>query len=452
MVQGRHEEGQQVPKDLQRLLAIAWIGIVLLVGACILLAVRWGMNGQNGRALSAVGTPMETLPLGAGATLFLLPTPTAMETPLSRPAEGYATPSVEPTVVPLADRSFGYGIEAQALVNPQATLDHVRQLGLGWVKVSLRWSEIEAEAGRPDWGALDAFFAEAATRNLRVLVSVSAAPAWARSVTAEGLEGPPDDPRTFAHFVAQLVQRYRGALHAVEIWEEMNQEQHWYAPGGLSAASYMELLLSAVQAVRTVDPGIIVISGGLNPTGVDDGVMAIDDFRYLQELIALGLLDYVDCVGVHLKGYNLPPDVPYDAASSSAAAHFQAPFENPHHSWSFYSTLRGYNDMIVAVRRHTPLCVTAFGWASAGGIRSEVKAGMEFALDNSPEEQARYITQAFQLMRDWRFVWLAFLFNLDFAFKADGDLGDAAALYSILAPDGSPRPAYRAVQEMPKLP
>lgn len=450
MVQGGQEESQQVPKDLQRLLAIAWIGVVLLVGACILLAVRWGMNRQNGHALSAVGTPTETLP--SGVVFSPLPTPTATETPISRPAAGRATPSIEPTLIPLTDRSFGYGIEARALIHPQAALDHVQQLGLRWVKVSLHWSEVEAEAGRPDWGALDVFFAEAAARNLRVLISVSAAPAWARSVTAEDLEGPPDDPQAFARFVTQLVQRYRGAVHAIEIWEEMNQEQRWYAPGGLSAASYTELLIPAVQAIRTVDPGIIVISGGLNPTGVDDGVIAIDDFRYLQELIGLGLLDYVDCVGVHLKGYNLPPDVPYDAASSNVAAHFQAPFENAHHSWSFYSTLRGYNDMIVAVRRHTPLCVTAFGWASAEGINSEVRTGMEFALDNSLEEQAHYITQAFQLMHDWRFVWLAFLFNLDFALRADGDMDDAAALYSILAPGGSPRPAYRAVQEMPKLP
>lgn len=451
MAQGGRESSE-VPKDLRHILFIAWVAIVVLVGACILLAVRWGMAEQNGQTPFGARVSTGTLPSGVAGISSLPPTPTPTETPIVPPAaSNRATPSVEPTAIPLADQSFGYGIEAQALINPQTTLDQVQQLGLRWVKVSLHWSEVEAEAGNPNWAALDAFLTEAAARNLRVLISVSAAPAWARSVTAENRGGPPDDPQVLAHFVTLLMQRYRGAVHAVEIWEEMNEEQHWYAPGGLSAEGYMALLVPAVQAIRAVDPGVIIVSGGLNPTGIDDGVMAIDDFRYLRELINAGLLNYVDCVGVHLKGYNLPPDVPYDALSSNAAARFRAPFENPHHSWSFYSTLRGYNDLIVAAQRRTPLCVTAFGWASAEGITGEVQAGLEFALDNSAEEQARYITQAFQQMHDWGFVWLAFLYNLDFAPKVGLD-ATGAALYSILLPDGMPRPAYRAVQEMPKSP
>ncbi len=442
----------EVPKDLRHILFIAWIAIVVLVGACILLAVRWGMAEQNGQGSLATKANLEVQPSEAGGMLTLPPAPTPTEPPIALSAAGLgATPSVEPTTVPLADRSFGYGIEALALSSPQAALDQIQQLGLRWVKVSLHWSEIEAEAGRPNWAVLDAFLSEAATRNMRVLVSISAAPAWARSVTAENRSGPPDDPQAFAHFVSLLMQRYRGVVHAVEIWEEMNEEQHWYAPGGLSPEGYMALLVPSVQAIRAVDPGVIIISGGLNPTGVDDGVMAIDDFRYLQGLINAGLLDYVDCVGVHLKGYNLPPDTPYDGLTGNTAVRFRAPLENPHHSWSFHSTLRGYNDLIVAARRRTPLCVTAFGWASAEGITSEVQTGLEFALDNSAEEQARYITQAFQLMHDWGFVWLAFLFNLDAAPKVGLD-ATGAALYSILLPDGTPRSAYRAIQEMPKPP
>jgi len=160
----------------------------------------------------------------------------------------------------------------------------------------------------------------------------------------------------------------------------------------------------------------------------------------------------VDCVGVHHKGYNLPPDVPYDAQQDDPTARFREPYDNPHHSWSFYSTLRGYHDLIVAAGRDTPLCVTEFGWPAAGDAASAADLPA-FAHDNTPEEQAAYIVQAFELMHDWEFVRLAMVSNLDLTPEESDRAGAAlSAAYRIVGPGGQPRPAFVALQGMPKTP
>jgi len=364
-----------------------------------------------------------------------------------------ASPQLGPTIPPRQDPSFGYGIQTQAHVNTEQTLDQVQQLGMNWIKQQINWKDLEPVRGQPNWDALDMIFAATTQRNIKVLVSVTDAPDWARSMTCGGLNGPPDDPQDFVNYVTALLRRYPGAIHAIEVWNEPNlSERGWCAPGGLSAQGYIDLLIPVSTAVRQIDPGVIIISAAPAPTGVDDGQIAIDDFNYTRQLVSLGMLNYVDCVGAHSNGINLPPDIPFDAGYNDPTALYRGPFDNPNHSWSFYSTLTGYHDIIVAAGRNTPLCVTEFGWPSVEGMPGSPPAGFEFAIDNTLEEQAANIVRAFQLMHEWDFVWLAFLFNLDYSPKIGGDPQHDSTMWSITAPDGSPRPAFDAVRDMPKPP
>jgi hypothetical protein len=82
--------------------------------------------------------------------------------------------------------------------------------------------------------------------------------------------------------------------------------------------------------------------------------------------------------------------------------------------------------MIQAAGQNTPLCITEFGWATSEGFDG-YPAGFEFALDNTLAEQAEWDVQAFQLMREWGFVRLAFLWNLDYSYKG-GNVTDQRAL------------------------
>ncbi len=437
-----------VSPQFRRGLMLSWIGLVLLIGACIFLGTWWGINQQDQAAITA----RDASPSAAAGTLTQPPPTTLPATREDVETAGISVPAS--TLLPVNDPSFGYGIQIQGEVNTAQVFDQVEQLGFGWVRQPVRWAEIEATAGSFDWAALDRVFAETSARGLRVLVTVTSAPDWTRSVTARNMDGPPDDVNEYVHFISRLITRYSGQIHAVEVWQEMNHDTAWYTAGGLNAASYMGLLVPTADAIKSLDPGIIVISGGLNPTGVDDGVVAIDDFRYLQQLIEAGLLDHVDCVGVHHQGYNFPPDQPYDANVDDPDARYRQTYENRHHSWSFYSTLRGYHDLVIAAGKSIPLCVTEFGWAAGEDLPPAEVPG--FVYDNSLQEQADFVVQAFGLMHEWEFVRLAIVSNLDYlpeeAVDVEGPDNDLTEYYRVVLPDGSPRPVFNALQAMPKLP
>ena len=183
---------------------------------------------------------------------------------------------------------------------------------------------------------------------------------------------------------------------------------------------------------------------------MDDGVGAVDDFKYLQQMINYGLLNNADCIGVHHNGINLPPDVPYQDAPKhpkAKTATFRGPFDNPHHSWSFNTTLNEYARI---VNRQKPLCITEFGWPSSEGVSAPVRQGFEFSKDNTLQDQANYIVQAYQLMRQWGFVKLAFLWNLNFNTVTSDPTTTDNAIYSVLTSGGQPRPAFDALGKMPK--
>ena len=176
-----------------------------------------------------------------------------------------------------------------------------------------------------DWYETDTFLTAAAAQNLKVLVSVVTAPDWSREQGADlAQHGPPANPQDYADFVAALLRRYPGKIHAVEVWNEQNLDREWTSTNGLSAANYVELLHATYQTVKSIDPGVIVISGALSPTGVSDGVHAWDDFVYMDQMIDAGLLNYADCVGAHHNGINVSPDYTYDTIPNDPTAQYSA--------------------------------------------------------------------------------------------------------------------------------
>ena len=82
--------------------------------------------------------------------------------------------------------------------------------------------------------------------------------------------------------------------------------------------------------------------------------------------------------------------------------------------------------------------------------RRRYAQGFEFSKDNTLQDQANYITQAFKLMKQWGFVKIAFLWNLNFFTVTEDSTTTDNAIYSILTSNGMPRPAFDALGAMPK--
>ena len=366
---------------------------------------------------------------------------------------------VEVKIRPWPIDKFGYGVQIHGnatVGDPVSTADTVKnQLGLGWVKMQLQWWLVHPEPGAGQWFFYDGVIDEVANQNLNLMVSVVGSPEWTRA--ANNHIGPPDDFAEYANFLTELINRHPGKIDAIEVWNEQNLDREWQTASGISPEEYVRFLQVAYDAIKAADPDIIVISGALSPTGPGDWVRWADDFEYLDRALAAGMLNYADCVGAHHNGYNVPPDVLVEDTNSlpeAQTANFRGPFDNQftngvvNHLWTFKSTIDGYAQRIDTYDPEMKLCVTEFGWASSEGYDAPPE-GFEFALDNTLEEQATYIVQAFEQMYDSGDVWLTFLFNYDFGNKGSGPQDDPVP-YSIVDINGVPRPAFGAVASMEK--
>lgn len=360
-------------------------------------------------------------------------------------------PPPTPTPLPIDQTDYAVGIQVQHSITLSEDIQNmwmndVQELGLGWIKQQVRWYNIEPEPGEFDWGPLDLSLPIAAERDIKVLISVVAAPDWAREPGVDlSAEGPPADNQDFVNFVQAILDRYPGMIHAIEVWNEQNIDREWMSAQGLSAPNYVALLRETYQAVKEIDPGIIIVSGALSPTGGLD-TRAINDFDFMDQLIAAGMLNYTDCVGAHHNGYNIGPSLTWDNVPPNPDAVFRGPFDNPHHSWSFRSTLQTYANKIAVAGGDQRLCVTEFGWPTVEDLDG-YPAGFEFALDNSLEQQAEYTIEAIENMREWDIVWLAFIWNLNYAPQAGWSTESDNTPYSFIGPDWARRPVYDAVRD-----
>ncbi|HYN88737.1 MAG TPA: hypothetical protein VER55_09410, partial [Ardenticatenaceae bacterium] len=126
------------------------------------------------------------------------------------------------------------------------------------------------------------------------------------------------------------------------------------------------------------------------------------------------------------------------------SATFRGPFDNRHHSWCFRGTMEGYRNVMVANGdAGKKIWVTEFGWA----VSSNPNPGYEYARDNTHEEQARWIVQAYQMAKSWGWVGGMFLWNLNF--QPVNPTGEVGA-FGIVDAAWQPYPAYAALKDMPK--
>jgi hypothetical protein len=345
----------------------------------------------------------------------------------------------------LSCRSHYPGVGYGMCVNPNDNFGYglslLKQAGFDWAKVQIRWEERQGAPGAEniDWGFIDNVVNTAQQYNVKLLFSVVTAPRWARPADTDwSVPGPPANPQDYAAFVGAIAARHPGKVKAYEIWNEQNLWYEWGGKGRLNAGQYVDLLRAAYAAIKAADPDAMVISGGLTPTGIDDGQIAYDDLHYLQMMYDAGVKDYCDAVGAHPGGYNnAPGDDP--STNTTGTANFKG-----HRSFYFRRFEQYHEVMNQFWDGYKQIWFTEFGWASAW----PAPAGYEFANDNSEQEQADFLVQAYSLARSRYYVGPMMVWNLNYAPAAEPADTYAKAAFSLLRRDWSPRPAYWALANM----
>jgi hypothetical protein len=215
----------------------------------------------------------------------------------------------------------------------------------------------------------------------------------------------------------------------------------------IDPAAYMNLLKPAYNKIKAACPSMIVVSGALTPTGAPAPV-AMDDYTYLEGMYKNGLKNYSDAIGAHPSGFNVAPWVRGGQAAcdfiNQQGSAFRGPCNTLHHSWSFYATLNGYYRIMQQYGDgRKKIWPTEFGWASGW----TGTAGYQYADDNTLQEQANWTVEAYKLMKQWGFVGVAFLWNLNF--RVVNPTGEVAQ-WGIVWGDWSATPAYQALKALKK--
>lgn len=402
------------------------------------------------RALSFPGptrTVVTTPTFTPSPTVTLAPTATPV--PVTNTPEPPSFPNVPSAdQLPVLDRSR-MGIQIHPYVD-QAAWDTwmgvVRNLGFDWIKIQLRWEEMEPQPGQYS----DLFYAyvqrvqHATFAQLKVFVSVVHAPDWARPAGFRPeFEGPPADPQHLANFIRRFIEETKPQDHriaAIEVWNEPNLRDREWDGVSLDGGTYMNYFRAAYDAIKATDPNIIVVTAGLAPVGDLDG--ATSDRRYLQQMYDAGLAAYSDVrVGIHPYSWGNSPD--------ERCCHTE-------HGWAdnpvffFANTLEDYLAIMQRNNHNVPMWATEFGWGTYNGVGtggtdvSPVPAGAEFFTLINTEQQAQYVMRAFDLLQQpGSPVEMAFLWNLNYATLPSAiDQRLEQAGYSLFDASGNPRLVY----------
>ena len=432
----------------------------------------WTAPQNPGKYLIEAAVSADGQPTGNGnndtnkvALLVAMPTPTPTPTPIPSPTpEPSPTPRPRRQAQPEASSGessgggggqpapvaagpvnpgFGYGIQAHMWGNDLGPIiSAVKGMGFGWVKQQVEWKVIEPGKRDYQWGETDRIANGLTGAGLNPMFSVVKAPRWARpGGTDFGVEGPPQNPQDYADMIGDMAARYKGKVKAYEIWNEQNLHYEW-GNEQIDPGRYMQLLKLAYAAVKAQDPGAVVISGALTPTGAP-APWAMDDYAYLEGMYQNGLKDACDAVGAHPSGYNMPPDADWQSWERPGL-NFTGPVTNRHHSWSFKATMEGYRNIMVNYGDSgKTIWPTEFGWASS----SSPTKNYEYAADNTLQQQAEYTVKAYQMGKAWGWVGVMFLWNLNFKVVAPGS---EMAQWGIVNEGWGPLPVYAALAAMPK--
>ena len=412
-------------------------GAVGLVGTALLAAC----GGGTTPATSAPTAPPTSASVPSTAPSVSAPTatraaviPTTAAARTSTAAPRSLTLPITPTF-PARAAGLDYGMNVWLpTADMDRTLDLMTGAGFGWARQWISWESIEPTQGSYSWDTLDKVVAAAERKNVKLLLILLRAPAWA---APKG--GIPQDKQLYARFVGTVAARYKGRVGAYEIWNEQNLAGE--TGGTVNVGEYAELLKAAFPAIKAADPNAVVVYGGLTPTGENNPALAVDDAIYLKQSYAYNngeIKKYFDVLGVHATGTLNPPENFFPENPGPGPGYFD--------NRSFY--FRRAEDLRKVIEDagdgQKQVWITEFGWTTKNAAK-----GYEYGQYISEDDQAKYLVRAYDWAKqNWPWVGVMFLWNLNFSTVSPPT--DEKTPWSIINADYSPRPAYDSVKKMPK--
>lgn len=417
-----------------------------LIFLCLVITLLVACQQNNPSDVTTGVVDGGMTPAGSTTTIqptFTLPAPPVVTTPVPSAEAGPDNPTVAPS--PVADgRYFNspeYGIQAFLWWKPdiaQRDLGLINDMGFGWVKQTFAWRDIETlEKGSYDWWHPDTVVDAVEAAGLKMVVRLDRQPFWSQEPGTPPMENtPPANLQDFADFCFAVAERYRGRIEAYQVWNEPNLSREW-GDKMPDPAGYTELLRICYTAIKSADPNAIVISAGLAPTGTQPPA-AMPDADFLQSMYSAGAGEYFDVLGLNAPGFKAPPEAAPEEGEDPASGYGGG-------RWFVFRHVEDMRAIMVANGDETKqVAILEMGWTT-----DQVNPSYSwFAVDE--QTQADYLVRAYQYARENWSPWMGLMTTIyiaDYHWTAEAN---EQWWWSIVLPDGTPRPGYFALQNMPK--
>ncbi len=365
-------------------------------------------------------------------------------------------------LAPIANKAaYPYGINTfleQEVERPkiETMLRMIREAGFVWLRQEFPWEDLEVDGrgrftdsrldrdgdGQPDtintWTKYDQIVELSEVYGLRLMTRLSNPPAWTRADPDAGSRAPPDDLQDFVNYATAVASRYRGRISHYQIWNEPNIYPEW-GNNPIDPAGYAELLCRSYQALKEVDPNIVVISGAIAPTIALDGTRDLSDLVFLQALYDHGGGACFDVLSA--QGYGLrsgPTDRRLRATSVNAARH------------TYYRDI-----MVRNGDAHKPIWLSEAAWnATLDAELPPEQISLYGAYGNVTQEQAaRYMPIFYErIQQEW--PWIGNVMYWFFTRKDPFEADQAFYYFRMVEPDYQPEkpsftplPVYHSVKD-----
>jgi hypothetical protein len=329
----------------------------------------------------------------------------------------------------------------------ERTVQMISDAGFAWIRQQFVWQDIEIH-GRGDfhdrrndmdhdgqvdevdaWAKYDNIVELAEQYDLQILARLDNPPEWAQTVAGDF--APPANVEDFVNFARTIAERYRGRIHYYQVWNEPNIFPEW-GEQAVDPEAYTELLCRTYEALKAVDPEIVVISGALAQT-IALTQRDLNDFIFLQRMYDAGAGGCFDVLAAQAYGfYSGPTD------------HRMRPTTN-----NFARNLYIRDIMVANGDAHKSIWITEAAWNPIDSPEvpppSEVAQYANFGIVTR-EQAAAYMPEGYQrALEEW--PWVGVVNYWFFKLPSEERSNQAMYYFRMVEADFTPLPVYDALRE-----
>jgi hypothetical protein len=235
-----------------------------------------------------------------------------------------------------------------------STLAQQQSIGVGLIRQTFHWNQIETSRGHYNFAYYDGYMAATASHGIKVLPILFDPPRFRAKVSKRtSATYPPRHYSDLGNFGAQIAARYgpngsfwaqnptvpKIPITAYQVWNEPNIPAYW--PTGPNPRQYARLLKATAKGIHRVDRGAEIVTAGMPDSHLSRPGSV---FSYVKSML-------------HASGghsFNTLAVNPYGKNSTQIVRKMQR----------FRSILNGAHD------RSARMWVTEFGWSDVGPASS----------------------------------------------------------------------------------